>query len=44
MVEIIKTDLFDRWLVGLRDRQARAKIDVRITSIEPWGTRATQGR
>ncbi|MCW5257259.1 type II toxin-antitoxin system RelE/ParE family toxin [Verminephrobacter aporrectodeae subsp. tuberculatae] len=33
MVEIIKTDLFDRWLVGLRDRQARAKIEVRIRRL-----------
>ena len=27
MIELIKTDLFDRWLVGLRDRQARARIE-----------------
>ncbi|EFS0483895.1 type II toxin-antitoxin system RelE/ParE family toxin [Salmonella enterica] len=33
MIELIKTDLFDRWLVGLRDRQARARIEARIRCL-----------
>ncbi|UES60013.1 type II toxin-antitoxin system RelE/ParE family toxin (plasmid) [Roseibium aggregatum] len=33
MIEIIKTDIFDRWLVGLRDRQARARIATRIRRL-----------
>lgn len=33
MIELIKTDLFDRWLVGLRDRQARARIAARIRRL-----------
>jgi putative addiction module killer protein len=30
MIELIKTDVFDRWLRGLRDTRARAKIAVRL--------------
>ncbi|XKG32622.1 hypothetical protein LG277_03450 [Vreelandella aquamarina] len=30
MIELIKSDVFDRWLRGLRDTQARAKISVRL--------------
>ncbi len=33
MIALIKTDLFDRWLVGLRDRQARARIAARIRRL-----------
>ena len=33
MIALIKTDLFDRWLVGLRDRQARARIEARIRRL-----------
>jgi putative addiction module killer protein len=33
MVELIKTDHFDRWLVALRDRQARARIETRIRRL-----------
>jgi len=33
MVELIKTDLFERWLVGLRDRQARARIETSIRRL-----------
>jgi|GEM_PF-89674 putative addiction module killer protein len=33
MIELIKTDLFDRWLVGIRDRQARARIEARIRRL-----------
>ena len=33
MIELIKTDLFDRWLAGLRDLQARARIEVRIRRL-----------
>ncbi|HIE6277280.1 TPA: type II toxin-antitoxin system RelE/ParE family toxin [Pseudomonas aeruginosa] len=33
MIELIKTDLFDRWLVGLRDHQARARIEARIRRL-----------
>jgi len=30
MIELRKTREFDRWLLHLKDRQARAKIDIRI--------------
>jgi len=33
MIEIIKTDVFDRWLRGLRDTQARARIAARIRRL-----------
>lgn len=33
MIELIKTDLFDRWLTRLRDRQARAIIEARIRRL-----------
>lgn len=33
MVEIIKTSVFDEWLSELRDRTARARIEVRIRRL-----------
>lgn len=33
MIELIKTDTFDRWLRSLRDTQARAKIAVRLRRL-----------
>jgi putative addiction module killer protein len=33
VVEIVRSDTFDRWLRGLRDRQARARILVRIDRL-----------
>jgi putative addiction module killer protein len=33
MVEIVKTDVFDKWLTALRDRKARARILVRISRL-----------
>jgi len=33
-VVIETTDLFDRWLIGLRDKQARRRIHVRIDRAE----------
>ena len=33
MVELIKTNLFDQWLRGLRDRKARARIEVRLRRL-----------
>lgn len=30
MFEIIKSDVFDGWLLGLRDRMARLRVQVRI--------------
>lgn len=33
MIELIKTDVFDRWLRGLRDTRARAKIAVRLRRL-----------
>ncbi|AEK58196.1 MULTISPECIES: type II toxin-antitoxin system RelE/ParE family toxin [Acidithiobacillus] len=33
MKEIIKSDIFDRWLIALRDRRARARIEVRIRRL-----------
>ncbi|MDR2243873.1 MAG: type II toxin-antitoxin system RelE/ParE family toxin [Burkholderiales bacterium] len=32
-IELFKTDLFDRWLDNLRDRQARARIQKRIRRL-----------
>ena len=33
MVELIKSSIFDRWLDGLRDRMARARIEARIRRL-----------
>lgn len=33
MIELIKTDVFDRWLRRLRDTRARAKITARIRRL-----------
>jgi putative addiction module killer protein len=33
MVDIIKTSVFDEWLSDLRDRTAKAKIEVRIRRL-----------
>lgn len=33
MIELIKTDVFDRWLRDLRDTRARAKIAARIRRL-----------
>lgn len=33
MIALIKSDPFDLWLVGLRDRQARAGIATRIRRL-----------
>lgn len=33
MVEVRKTDLFARWLDGLRDIRARARVQVRIERL-----------
>jgi len=33
MIELIKIDLFERWLVGLRDRQARARVETCIRRL-----------
>ncbi len=33
MIELIKTNLFNRWLIDLRDRKARAKIETRIRRL-----------
>jgi putative addiction module killer protein len=33
MLEIIKSGTFDAWLRSLRDRQARARIEVRIRRL-----------
>ena len=33
MLEIIKSDTFDSWLRRLRDRQAKARIEVRIRRL-----------
>jgi putative addiction module killer protein len=34
MIEIRRTDAFDKWLKGLRDRVARVKIASRIERLE----------
>lgn len=33
MVEIIKSDTFDRWLKRLRDPQAKARVEMRIRRL-----------
>lgn len=33
MLEIIKSDTFDAWLRSLRDRQAKARVEVRIRRL-----------
>ena len=33
MIEIIKTDIFDRWLHDLRDVRARARVETRIRRL-----------
>ena len=33
MIEIRQTELYSRWYKSLRDRQARARIDVRIRRL-----------
>lgn len=33
MLEVIKSDSFDSWLVGLNDRMARLRIQVRIDRL-----------
>lgn len=33
MVEIRQTDVYEQWYAGLRDRVARARIDVRIRQL-----------
>lgn len=34
MIEIRKTDTFDRWFTGLRDRNAVARIESRIDRLQ----------
>jgi putative addiction module killer protein len=33
MIELIKTNIFDRWLTELRDTRARARIEARIRRL-----------
>lgn len=33
MIEVIKSDVFDRWLNSLKDRQARARVQTRIRRL-----------
>ena len=33
MFEIIKTEIFERWLLGMRDRTARIRVLVRIDRL-----------
>ncbi len=41
MVEIRKTDIFARWLDGMRDLQARARVQARIEKrLALWDIRA----
>ena len=52
MVEIIKSDTFDRWLRKLRDPQARARVEMRIRrlglgnpgDVQPIGERLSEMR
>jgi putative addiction module killer protein len=34
MIQIRQTEVFSKWLRGLRDRQARARIQVRIDRLQ----------
>jgi len=34
MIEIRKTDIFEKWFTNLRDKKARARIQARIDRIE----------
>jgi putative addiction module killer protein len=34
MIEIRQTEVFSKWLRGLRDRQARARIQTRIDRLQ----------
>lgn len=34
MIEIRRTDIFSQWLRGLRDRAAKARIEIRIRRME----------
>ena len=36
-MELLKTETFERWFTGLRDRQARIRIAVRLRRIEEKG-------
>jgi putative addiction module killer protein len=38
MVELIKSATFDRWLISLRDRQAKARIEVRLRRLSLGNT------
>lgn len=33
LIEIVKSNTFDQWLQGLKDRVARARIEARITRM-----------
>ncbi len=33
MIEIRQTEVYDRWFEGLRDRQARTRIDIRVRRL-----------
>lgn len=33
MIEIRQTEIYAKWFIGLRDRQAKARIDVRIRRL-----------
>jgi len=33
VIEVVQTSVYARWFAGLRDRQARARIDVRIRRL-----------
>src|SRR5664279_4918262 len=46
MVEVQQTDVFTEWFAGLRDREARARITVRIRRLSlgnPGDTRPVGG-
>jgi len=52
MLQIIRSETFDRWLAGLRDRQARARIIKRLQrlalgnagDVEPVGSGVSELR
>lgn len=37
MIEVIKSETFERWIVKLKDRQAIARINARILRLSETG-------
>ncbi len=42
MIEVLRSATFDRWMRGLRDRRAVARIDMRLQRVEQGNTGDTR--